>query len=123
MLAKTLIKTTFLATGLVLLCHTVPSQAASFNCRYAKSPVEVAICQNDDLEILDERMASIYFTLKRLLPGDGRTQLKRGQNAFIARRNGCGYNDGCINRAYENRINRMCNLANDYDLDCDEFGD
>ena len=116
-----------LALGLfvagVMFAVSAPVGAASFNCRYARLPAEVAICQSDDLEILDERMASTYFTLKRLLPGEGRAQLKRGQNAFIARRNGCGYNDGCIDRAYENRITRMCNLANDYDLDCDEFGD
>jgi uncharacterized protein len=111
------------AAAVISFVAVAPAGAASFNCRYAKLPAEVAVCQSDDLEALDERMASIYFTLKRLLPGDGRVQLKRGQNAFIARRNGCGYGAGCIERAYENRISRMCNLANDYDLDCDEFGD
>ena len=100
-----------------------PAQAASFNCAYAKLPVEVAICQDSDLESLDERMANYFFKLRELLPRSAIARLRREQNSFIARRNHCGYNGDCISNAYENRIARMCRTANVYGLDCDEFGD
>lgn len=121
-----LFRTTFAAalfTTAVFAAGSAAVEAASFNCRYAKLPAEVAICQDDELHGLDERMASVYFTLRRLLPYDGRAELKGGQNAFIARRNACGYDTDCVARSYRIRIKRMCRLANDYDLDCDEFGD
>ena len=111
-----------LALAAMLATYT-QATAASFNCRYAKSPVEVAICQDDDLQALDERMAKYYFTLSPLLPYGARAKLKRSQSSFIARRNACGYNTDCISRAYETRIDRICSIAENNDLSCDEFGD
>lgn len=91
-----------------------PAAAASFNCRYAALPAEVAICNSGQLHRLDERMASLYFGLKSDLPSDGVWELKQGQRRFISRRNACGYSKGCIANAYENRIDRLCSLADDY---------
>jgi uncharacterized protein len=98
-----------------------PAAAASFNCRYASLPAEVAICNSGQLHRLDERMASLYFGLKSDLPSDGVWELKQGQRRFISRRNACGYSKGCIANAYENRIDRLCSLADDYGLSCDDY--
>ncbi|MFO1033635.1 MAG: hypothetical protein U1E15_06020 [Hyphomicrobiales bacterium] len=104
-----------------ILTASAPAGAASFNCRYAASPAEVAICNSGQLHQLDEEMASIYFGLKADLPRDGVWDLKQGQRRFIARRDACGYSKGCISAAYQNRIDRMCSLADDYGLDCQDY--
>lgn len=119
-MAKLTVLSIMLATAFINISS---ANAASFNCRYAKSPTEVAICQDDDLQALDERMAKDYFTLGPLLPRAERARLKRTQSSFIIRRNACGYNSDCINAAYEARIAKICSIADDNDLDCDEFGD
>jgi uncharacterized protein len=117
-------KLTLISLVLATLLVIAPQAgAASFNCRYAKSSVEVAICQDEDLQTLDERMAKYYFTLGPLLPYGARAKLKRSQSSFIARRNACGYNTDCISSAYEARIEKICSIADDNDLSCDEFGD
>ena len=38
-----------------------PATAASFNCRTADRPAEVAICNTPDISQLDEDMATRYF--------------------------------------------------------------
>jgi uncharacterized protein len=119
--ARILMPIAAIAIGAILA--SASSEAASFNCRYAKSAVEVAICQDEDLQALDERMAKDYSTLGPLLPYSARSKLKRSQIRFITRRNACGYNADCISAAYEARIASICNVAEKYDLSCDEFGD
>jgi uncharacterized protein len=110
-----------LAVAILISAVATQARAASFNCDYAKSPTEVAICQDTDLQALDETMATDYFALTQALPYSARAKLKRSQSSFIARRNSCGYNSDCINSAYESRIARICSIAEDYDLSCDDF--
>ncbi len=112
-----------IVSGLMFASWYAPANAASFNCRYARLPAEVAICQDGDLGVMDEGMANNYFKIRRVLPAEGRVALKRGQNVFIARRNACGYNASCISRLYMRRINSMCRLADDYGYNCDEIDD
>lgn len=90
----------FLIAVFVLLVGSVPASAQSFNCRYAKLPTEVAICQNHELGRLDQKMASLFYGLPRHL----RVELKGSQARWLRRRNACGYNFDCIERAYRRRI-------------------
>ena len=46
------------ALGLVSLGLVSSAHAQSFNCRYARTPDEVAICQNGRLSDLDERLSN-----------------------------------------------------------------
>ena len=86
----------------------MPAQAASFNCRYAKLPDEVAICQSDTLSALDEEMASLFYEVTDMLRRQGRWRalraLKRSQRRWLRRRHACGYNFGCIRRRIVQRI-------------------
>ncbi|AXS39416.1 hypothetical protein [Breoghania sp. L-A4] len=94
-----------LLTVSVLLLSTGLSAAQSFNCRYAKLPAEVAICQDPELSDLDSRMAALYFSL----PPRVRSYESRPQKAWLSRRNRCGYNARCIADAYDDRIYELRN--------------
>ena len=92
----------------VLLGIAAPgASAASFNCRYAKLPVEVAVCQSRILGRLDERMARKYYRLKERAPYGAWREITREQKRWIRERNSCGYNEGCIEDAYYRRIDRL----------------
>jgi uncharacterized protein len=85
---------------ILLAAGTLSASAQSFNCRYAKKHAEVAICENEHLGQLDEEMASLYFGL----PGYVREELEESQARWLRRRNACGYNFDCLERAYRRRI-------------------
>jgi len=104
----------------VIFAHT-PVEAASFNCRYAKTPAENAICKDRGLSRQDERMASIYFGLQNDLSSRRARQLKRGQTDWLAERDDCGFNKSCLRRSYRNRIAEMCDIADYEDLSCDDY--
>jgi hypothetical protein len=76
----------------------------SFDCRYARSPVELAICADPDLADKDRRMALLYERAggSRFGPVDP------SQWRWLAARNACRRAgpalEACISRAYEDRI-------------------
>ena len=107
---RSLIGTTVL--GVVgCLAASSASQAQSFNCNYAKKPVEVAICQDPNLSQLDEQMAQAYFDVVNNLPSRRASQVKAEQAAFIRERNSCGYDFGCISASYRIRLRELCDWA------------
>jgi tetratricopeptide (TPR) repeat protein len=59
----------------------------TFDCRKAKLAVEKAICSDPDLIRLDRQMDDAYKAALAKLDRTGVAQLRREQNAFIARRN------------------------------------
>jgi uncharacterized protein len=111
-------------TAIAMLSMTLvhsEAGAASFNCRYAKTPAENAICNDRRLSQTDERMASIYFGLQNDLSYRRATQLKRGQKDWLMERDDCGYSKSCLRRAYRERIAVMCDIADDEGLNCDDY--
>jgi uncharacterized protein len=87
--------------GLIILClafavTTAHASNPSFNCRYAKAPDEVAVCQDEELGSLDRRMAYLYSMNSK---GE-----YRSQRDWLRRRRACGYNADCIREAYLDRI-------------------
>ena len=88
------------------------SEAASFNCRYAKLPAEVAICQSPGLGELDQQMANLYFGIINYAPSWASRQIKAQQVNWLSRRNSCGYDDYCISNAYQQRINVLYGWQN-----------
>ena len=83
------------------------ARAQSFNCRYAKAPDEVLICQLPRLSALDERMASIYFRLRNRLQGGQLRALEAEQAAWLRQRSACGRDAECIAAAYLGRIQEL----------------
>ena len=103
------------------VCLTsVASHAASFNCRYAKLPAEVAICRDSVLHQLDQDMSDSFYYLRPQLSGSTLSRLNRTQRSFISRRNACGSNASCLEGAYNTRIEAICNIAQDNDIECYE---
>lgn len=87
------------------LAHS--AQAQSFNCRYAKSPDEVAICQSDRLSRLDQILARLYFSVRNRLYGGERAALEREQARWLRSRRDCGADIPCIAESYESRIQEL----------------
>jgi uncharacterized protein len=84
------------------------AQAQAFNCRLARLPAEVAICQNGLLSELDVAMTGFYY---RLINGGVGPQLARsiaaGQAAWLRSRNACGYDVRCLVLRYRQRIAQL----------------
>ena len=97
------------------------ASAASFNCRYAKSPVEVAICQTPVLESYDEQVSRIFFGLQDDVSAREFRSVKAAQSRFIARRNRCGYNESCLARVHEDRIDALCAFADRRGINCNSY--
>jgi uncharacterized protein len=78
----------------------------SFNCRYAHTRGEIAVCSNPGLAMLDRRMsAQFYRALSAASPG-ARLILQRSRNRFLRYRDSCG-SEACIADAYRARINEI----------------
>jgi uncharacterized protein len=102
----------------------------SFNCRYAKAPDEVLICERPDLAELDRTMAALYSDQYNITeadkrrvaietgnrPGDiswpSKHQMRADQARWLKSRHACGYDFDCIKAAYDQRIAelRECGL-------------
>lgn len=80
----------------------------SFNCKYARLPAEVTVCDNSVLAQLDREMASAYFALRDNTPKAWqRTRLKTEQRKWLAQRNRCGYRVNCLRDRYEARLYQL----------------
>jgi uncharacterized protein len=99
----------FLLTASFTLLMPVSAQSASFNCRLADKPDEVLICQSRELSVLDDRMSSLYFTLRNRLRGAQRSALEVQQTAWLRGRMACGRDYGCVLNAYNSQIQLLLN--------------
>ena len=95
----------------LLMACLVPSlaQAQSFNCRYARSPDEVLICQDRHLSRLDEVLSRTYFRLRNGLYGRERRRLRASQRRWLASRRDCGRDYECVEAHYRSRIRYLRN--------------
>ncbi|MFG1491373.1 hypothetical protein ABMA58_19135, partial [Oceanospirillum sp. HFRX-1_2] len=61
-----------------------PAQAASFDCKLAKAPIEQQICSTESLNVMDEVIAKLYFKARHL---PGQEGLKEDQKNWLKDRN------------------------------------
>ena len=80
------------------------AQAASFDCRAARTPDERAVCADRALNDQDVRMAQLYGIVPRTVPMGGREVLQRRQAAWLVQRGSCGASRRCIAAAYDQRL-------------------
>jgi uncharacterized protein len=90
--------------GVASLLFISSAHAQSFNCRYARTPDEVTICESPRLSVLDERMSSRFFRLRDQLYGPDRARLEFQQSRWLDARHRCGSDPGCIAATYRARI-------------------
>ncbi len=82
------------------------SARPSFNCRYARSRSEIAICGNDGLAALDRQMAAQYYRAVSAANARQRAQLVRSRDAFLRFRERCS-SDACIAETYRGRMREI----------------
>jgi len=107
------VKTLVLALAFTAAVLTLASdaQAQSFNCRYAKSPAEVAICQNAGLMALDRQLGQAYSEARVNMTGV-RTDLRlaefaKDQRKWLRQRNDCRSDVACLRQNYTGRLNEL----------------
>jgi uncharacterized protein len=105
-LVPSLVLSLLIALGvpIALILGSTATSAQSFNCRYAKTPDEVLICQIPKLGEMDSKMANLYFGYRSLTHGRARQRLESDQSAWLQHRSSCGRNPSCIARAYRDRV-------------------
>ncbi len=88
-----------------LLLSTVFASAQSFNCAQAQSSTEFAICNNEDLLGLDEKLAAIYYHRKaNLHTTPQRQNISRNHTKWMVKRNRCDQDWTCLKIRYKERI-------------------
>lgn len=97
-------RTSALAVIVMAVIWPALTSAQSFNCRYAKTPDEVVICENPALSLLDTQMASWYSASRS---GPARGQVETEQRAWLQYRRSCGSDLTCLKQAYEDRIDAL----------------
>lgn len=91
------------------------AQAASFDCTRARSSVEQFICQDPELEVLDNSLDTAY----RLYISDSKAASRRRaeQRRWLTQRDSCRDRD-CVKDKYESRLTEIKR-----DLDCVSIDD
>ena len=84
-----------------------PATAASFDCKKAKLPAEIAVCSDPTLSSQDEELARQYLPLIKSAPADSAKTIKTEQKAWLAERNACGADMQCIMGSYRMRLQRF----------------
>jgi uncharacterized protein len=84
-----------------------PATAASFDCKLAKLPAEIAICSDPTLSSADEALAQEYSPLLKSAPADAVKTIKKEQKAWLASRNACVSDMQCIMGRYRERLQRF----------------
>ncbi len=87
-----------------------PTASPSFNCRFARSRGEIAVCGDPGLAALDRQMAAQFNTA--MAQGDSRQRslLQRTRSDFLRYRDNCPSN-ACIAETYRGRIREIRDIA------------
>ena len=88
---------------------SLPTHAASFDCSKATTETEIAICNDDELGALDERMSEAYKRAR--LSQDGE-QYKNEQFKWLKKRDLCSGDKQCLKNAYNSILTKLSNFDN-----------
>jgi uncharacterized protein len=102
-------KTLLACAALLSLAGITAAEAAtpSFSCAGRKSATERAICGSARLASLDRRMSRQYWDLYNALARSDQRALRSDQRTWLANRNACNGDAGCIEVEYLDRINQL----------------
>jgi hypothetical protein len=82
------------------------SASPSFNCRYARTRGEIAVCGDAGLASLDRQMAGRFNSAMSRADGGERALLQRTRGRFLSYRDSCR-SDSCIADAYRGRMREI----------------
>jgi uncharacterized protein len=101
-----------LALTVAALLFAATAQAQSFSCAYSQSPAQMAICNSEDLLVLDEKLAAMVAQrMARFATLAEREALQRDQSAWMDNRNACGSDQACLQLSYGERIAQLSGAA------------
>ena len=86
-----------------------PVADASFSCRLARSPSQVAVCRNEELLKLDQHLSLFYTQAFTRADPAKRERLLRTRDEFSAARDQC-QSDQCLKTAYLGRIRQVAGI-------------
>jgi uncharacterized protein len=78
----------------------------SFNCRYARTRGEIAVCQDSGLAALDRQMSSQYYRALAAASTRQRAILTSTRDSFLRYRDRCPSNV-CIAETYRGRMREI----------------
>jgi hypothetical protein len=81
----------------------VASARPSFNCRYARTRGEVAVCRSPGLAILDRQMSGQFYSALTVARPGQRAMLQRSRSRFLRVRDSCG-SEACVAASYRARM-------------------
>ena len=87
----------------------VASARPSFNCRYARTRGEIAVCRNSALASLDRQMAVQFFSAIAVARPGQRAMLQRTRVRFLSYRDSCT-SEACIADAYRARMREISQI-------------
>ncbi len=85
---------------------TTGAARPSFNCRYARTRGEIAVCREPGLAALDRQMASQFYRALRSADARQRDTLTATRDSFLRFRDRCP-SDACIAEAYRGRMREI----------------
>jgi len=96
--------------ALALLCASLlplSATAASYDCTRANTAAEIAVCDNGDLNRLDEDLAVLYRSLLNQLPPRQANRLRDDQRSWLIARDSCRADVRCLRARYRERMARL----------------
>ena len=88
----------------MLVAGAAEAHAASFDCRKARTPDEIAVCHHHDLLLLDTEMGALWFTYRQLPFLMGMSAARRDDaGTFLPKRAACGPRVACLRELYRER--------------------
>ena len=78
----------------------------SFNCRYARTRGEIAVCRDSGLAALDRQMAAQYYRALAAADARQRATLTSTRDSFLRYRDRCP-SDSCIAETYRGRMREI----------------
>ncbi len=93
--------------------ETSAADYAPLDCRKANEPALYAICSNYSLGQAEARMASLYGIATSLVAMGQRGELVDTQRDWLAERDRCGDDTGCLHDAYARRIRQLNAVVDD----------
>lgn len=84
---------------------TMPANAQSFSCSNAQLPSEMAICNNENLLLKDEQVASLLASRLVTATASGKMQdVSNEHGSWLKTRNSCSNDMECLEKEYDARI-------------------
>jgi uncharacterized protein len=80
---------------------------ASFDCGKASTATEKAICATPSLSMLDRQLATAYKSARGRVSAAAGKRILSDQRAWLAQRDRCGAQTGCLAGAMQSRIGQL----------------